>query len=103
MVMMTEPLRTEALKLHDPINPRLPHITRKVAKKKCSDCGRGTALSWENGYAQAIGGLKYRLCQACAKKRGPPYDIALRNFLNNNWLDETEGEAGGLTDADYQR
>ena len=56
-------------------SPGTPFIQRTEKKGNCSDCNRGTHLLWSTGP------IDYRLCQACAKRRGPPYRHAITVFL----------------------
>jgi len=67
--------RKDELAEADPTTPStLSKIQHTEKKGNCSDCNRGTHLLWTTE------SLDYRLCQGCAKRRGPPYRLAIRVF-----------------------
>jgi hypothetical protein len=65
-------------------------VKRMEKKKPCSDCHRGTRLEWTNNCLSTDGRVihsptahnRFRLCQACAKKRGNQYEVAVQCFID---------------------
>jgi len=52
-----------------------PRIQRTEKKGNCADCNRGTHLLWTSP------NIDYRLCQGCAKRRGPAYRTTVNLFV----------------------
>src|SRR5712664_1424852 len=72
-----------------PMTAHLPTIQWIQKRKNCSVCNKPTHLSWQSPCRDPTGRIvhssqphnKYWLCQGCAKRRGPPYRLAVSVFL----------------------
>jgi hypothetical protein len=69
---------------------QLPEIEYTTEKGRCKDCNRSnTRLLWTVPCRDPTGRIahpvtthnRYRLCQGCAKRRGPPYRLAIAVFV----------------------